>query len=153
MRTGAFFSAWLALASAAAAADASTPPLGPVAARLERVVDGDTVKMRATIWIDQELRVSVRLAGIDAPELFGPECAEEKRKARAAKAFVEDFLKAGEAKLHDIKRGKYAGRVIARIEADGRDLAAALLAAGHAVAGAKGEWCAGAPVRPGGSAR
>ncbi len=55
---------------------------------------GGTVKMRAYIWVDQELIVSVRVAGIDAPELFRPKCAAEKLKASAAKAFVEEFLSA-----------------------------------------------------------
>lgn len=128
----------------AAAGGADAAPLGPMPAAVERVVDGDTVKMRVAIWIDQELVVSVRVAGVDAPELFRPKCAAEKEKAEAAKAFVADFLSGGEAVIHDVARGKYAGRVIARIEADGRDLGEALIAAGHAVSDAKGAWCAGA---------
>jgi endonuclease YncB( thermonuclease family) len=121
------------------------PPLkGPVAASVERVIDGDTVKMRAQIWIDQELVISVRVAGIDAPELFRPKCAAEKARAREAKLFVEDFLSSGEAILRDVAYGKYAGRVVARIEAAGADLGEALVAEGLAVNGARGNWCAGA---------
>jgi len=116
-------------------------PLGPTRGEVERVIDGDTVKMRIAIWIDQELLVSVRVAGIDAPELFRPKCAAEKTLAREAKAFAEDFLAGGTATLHDITRGKYAGRVVARIEADGADLGEALVAAGLAVEGGKGAWC------------
>jgi len=115
--------------------------LGPRPAAVERVVDGDTVKMRVAIWIDQELVVSVRVAGIDAPELFRPKCAAEKTLAREAKAFAEDFLAGGTATLYDITRGKYAGRVVARIEAGGGDLGAALVAAGLAVEGGRGIWC------------
>ena len=44
---------------------------GPVAATVERVIDGDTIEVKAQIWIDQELRVAVRLAGVDAPERPG----------------------------------------------------------------------------------
>ena len=116
---------------------------GPVKAGVERVIDGDTVKMRAQIWIDQELIISVRVADIDAPELFRPKCAAEKERARAAKAFVEDFLKSGEAVLRDVEYGKYAGRVVARIETAGGDLGEALVAEGLAVSGARGAWCAG----------
>ncbi len=116
---------------------------GPVSASVERVIDGDTIKMRAQIWIDQELVISVRVAGIDAPELFRPKCAAEKARAREAKTFVENFLSSGEAVLRDVAYGKYAGRVVARIEAAGADLGEALVAEGLAVNGARGSWCAG----------
>ncbi len=117
--------------------------LGPVKAQLERVIDGDTVKMRAYIWVDQELVVSVRVAGIDAPELFRPNCPAEKLKAYAAKHFVEEFMSGGEAMLGNIQYGKYAGRVIATIEVDGEDLGTALIAEGFAVSGDRGVWCVG----------
>ncbi len=116
---------------------------GPVKASVERVIDGDTVKMRAQIWIDQELLISVRVAGIDAPKLFRPKCAAEKQRAREAKLFVEEFLSSGEAMLRDVAYGKYAGRVVARIETAGSDLGEALVAEGLAINGARGAWCAG----------
>ena len=114
---------------------------GPTPAAVERVVDGDTVRMRVAVWIDQELTVAVRVADVNAPELFRPACPAEKAKARDAKAFVERFLEGREAVLSDIRRGKYAGRVVARIEADGADLGAALVAAGLAVEEGRGAWC------------
>lgn len=110
-------------------------------ASVERVVDGDTVRVRVAIWLDQEIRVAVRLAGVDAPELHRPECLGEKARARSAKAFVEAFLEGREVMLHDIRRGKYAGRVAARIEADGEDLGGALIAAGLGSADMKTRWC------------
>lgn len=131
----------LAAGSGAKAADSMA---GPVKAAVERVIDGDTVRLRAQIWIDQELAVSVRVASIDAPELFRPKCAAEKEKARAAKAFVEQFLRRGAVTLRNIEYGKYAGRVVAEIQAAGEDLGAALVQEGLAVAGARGAWCAGA---------
>jgi len=127
-----------------AAAPALAASLGPMRGQVLRVIDGVTVVMRVAVWIDQEITTAVRLSGVDAPELFRPICAVEKEKAAAAKAFVEDFLGGGEAVLFDIRHDKYAGRVVARIEKDGRDLGAALLAAGHAVADAGKDWCAGA---------
>ncbi len=114
---------------------------GPARGDVERVVDGDTVKVRVGVWIDQELVVSVRIAGVDAPELFRPKCSAEKEKAHAAKKFVEDFFARSTVTLRNIKRGKYAGRVIAHIEADGRDLGEALVDEGLAVKGARGVWC------------
>jgi len=115
---------------------------GPVLARIDRVVDGDTVRVSAQIWIDQEISVSVRLADIDAPELFRPKCDAEKVKGYAAKEFVSGFLGARPVMLKDIRRGKYAGRVVARIENHhGQDLGSALTAADHAVYGERGQWC------------
>ena len=126
-------------------AGASAGDIGPRRAALERVVDGDTVRVRVQLWIDQELSVSVRVADIDAPELFRPKCDAERRRAREAKDFVSAFLAGGDhaprLTLHDISQGKYAGRVVARIEADGADLGEALTAAGLAVYGKRGEWC------------
>ena len=46
--------------------------VGPYHAELIRVVDGDTVKVRVKTWIDHEVIASVRIKGIDAPELYRP---------------------------------------------------------------------------------
>ena len=130
--------AWLCVGLVAAQASDFS---GPARAQVERVIDGDTVKMRVAIWLDQEIIVSVRLAGVDAPELFRPKCSAERMLARKAKVFVEDFLQGGEADLSEIKQDKYAGRVVARVEAQGADLGQAMVKAGLGVTGAKGNWC------------
>ncbi len=115
--------------------------VGPARGVVERVIDGDTVKVRVGVWIDQELLVSVRVAGIDAPEIFRPKCEAERQRALAAKRFTEEFLGDADVTLVNIGRDKYAGRVVARIEADGRDLGAAMVARGLAVEDARGAWC------------
>ena len=125
---------------------AAAPIAGPVPASVVRVIDGDTVRVRAAIWIDQEITVAVRIAGIDAPELFRPKCPEEKARARAAKARLEALIADGGVSLLDVAQGKYAGRVAARLEtADGVDLGAALVAEGlarlHAGRGPAIDWC------------
>ncbi len=56
---------------------------GPVPATVIEVMDGDTVKVRARIWLGQDLSTRVRLAGIDAPELNGG-CARERALAERA---------------------------------------------------------------------
>lgn len=115
---------------------------GPILAKVERVIDGDTVKVRAQIWLEQELEVNVRVAGIDAPELFRPKCDEEKQRARASKHFVEEFFADENAYLHNIEPDKYGGRVVAQLtNSAGKDLGKALVKAAHAVAGPKGVWC------------
>jgi len=123
-------------------ASVSSQLAGPVPARIDRVIDGDTVRVSADVWIDQAVSVSVRIADIDAPELFRPKCPLEKEKAREAKLFVSRFVAGGGVSLYDIRRGKYAGRVVARIEnSRGEDLGAALTAANHAIYGSRGQWC------------
>lgn len=65
---------------------------GPVAAMVERVVDGETVRVSARIWVGHTVSVAVRVAGVDAPELYRPRCDAEREAARRAKAFVETLL-------------------------------------------------------------
>jgi len=136
-----------AILSPYAMADAPLP--GPIPAEVIRVVDGDTIKVRARIWVDQSVEVSVRLAGIDAPEIYRPRCDAEKAPARAAKeavaAQVGDMVE-----LRDIRNGKYAGRVVAdTILSDGESLSARLVAQGHAIPdGAEKPWCKPKPKSP-----
>jgi len=117
---------------------------GPVSAEVIKVIDGDTIKVRATIWLDQTIIVSVRLRGIDAPELFRPKCPAEKTLARSAKASVASSSPVGShVTLSQISRDKYGGRVVASVTTpDGETLAERLLAQGQAIAmGAEKPWC------------
>lgn len=116
---------------------------GPVAAAVERVVDGDTVRVLARIWVGHTVSVSVRLAGVDAPEIFRPQCPAEREKAREAKAFVEAMLGGDEVTLLDIVPDKYGGRVVARMETPaGEDVGEALLEARLAVEADEDDpWC------------
>jgi endonuclease YncB( thermonuclease family) len=116
---------------------------GPYRAALEEVVDGDTLNVRVTVWLGQELSVAVRVRGIDAPERHG-KCASERQRAEAATAALARLVAARKLVLSDIEGDKYFGRVIAHVEAAGVDVGAALLAGGHARAydgGARGGWC------------
>jgi len=137
------------LAIVARGAEAASDIPGPVAAEVERVIDGDTVRVSAKIWVDQRVSTAVRIYGVDAPELFRPLCEAERETARKAKALVEAIIGQG-VMLRDISHDKYGGRVVARLEsADGTDIGAALLEAGLAVEiGADDPWCekGGAPT-------
>ena len=123
------------------------PIPGPVPALVVDVIDGDTVLVRARIWLGQEVETRVRLDGVDTPELRG-KCQAARRLARAARAFVQARVGGRQVILRDIQYGKYAGRVVARIQTpDGDDLADALIAAGlgHPYDGAaRASWCVGA---------
>lgn len=134
------------LAVAAAVERSEADPLpGPIPAELIRVVDGDTLEVRAEIWIGQTVVTFVRLAGIDAPELRGA-CGGEKTLAMAATERLRGLLPPGaRLLLHEVEHGKFAGRVVARVTLpDGRDLGAGLLLAGLAqpyAGGRRAEWC------------
>jgi endonuclease YncB( thermonuclease family) len=101
------------------------------------VLDGDTLEVRVHIWLGQNIRTRVRLAGIDAPELKG-KCARERDLAQRARAYILaqlDSAAAGPApvQLREVRYGKYAGRVLARVETlDGTDLGQGLVTAGLA---------------------
>ena len=112
----------LITAAVAVAAILASPPAareilaGPVPARVVEIIDGDTVVVRARIWLGHEVETRVRLADIDAPELKG-KCARERSLAREARAFLAAKLGGGAVvALRDVRYGKFAGRVLARLE-------------------------------------
>ncbi len=100
---------------------------GPVEARVVRVVDGDTLAVRATVWLGQSVDVLVRVRGIDAAERRG-DCALERRMAVRAAAYLRAMTRSGRVVLTDISGGKYFGRVLADVATtEGNDVAGALL--------------------------
>ena len=124
---------------------------GPVAARVLDVVDGDTVRVRARIWLGFDVTTLVRLDGVDAPEL-NASCDAERRLAGQAQAFVRAQIGDRAVVLTDIRFGKYAGRVVARVAAaDATDLAGTLIGAGLGrpyAGGSRQSWCADGPRAP-----
>jgi len=137
---------------AAGMADSGSPPerlaaealAGPVSAVVERVVDGDTVDVRARIWLGQSLTVRVRIEGVDAPEVRSP-CEDERRLAATARDFLTRRLLNREITLIGVVYDKFGGRVRAEITDSQGDIAQALLAAGLArpYHGERREpWCA-----------
>lgn len=112
-------------------------------ARVLSVYDGDTVKVEADMWPGLTWRGSVRVEGVDTPELRG-KCDGEKRKAVAARDFVRQRV-GKRVTLVNVKKGKYAGRVVARVRlADGSDLTEILIRANHGTpydGGRRRGWC------------
>jgi endonuclease YncB( thermonuclease family) len=117
---------------------------GPYVGAVERVVDGDTLAVRVTVWLGQELRVLVRVRGVDAPELRG-RCDAEKAQAEAATAALGRLVNGGSVVLTAIEGDKYYGRVLADVVTpDGDDVALSLIAGGLArpyEGGTRGAWC------------
>ncbi|MFQ5775871.1 MAG: thermonuclease family protein [Kiloniellaceae bacterium] len=140
--------AWLALTGRGTAEERLA---GPVPAVVVAVLDGDTLEVRARVWLGLAVTTRVRLAGVDAPELSG-KCARERALGARARAYVTARIEAasgtpGRVVLHDIRNGKFAGRVLARVEtARGEDLGRGLVAAGLARpyhGKRRLPWCAG----------
>ena len=116
---------------------------GPVPAEVLRVIDGDTLTVRAKIWIGQELTTNVRLSGVNAPELSGT-CDAERALAETARRFLAERVEGRAVTLRKIALDKFGGRVVAVVEDGAGDLAAALLAARLAVpydGGRRQPWC------------
>ncbi len=116
---------------------------GPVPARVVSVTDGDTVLVRARIWLGQDVETRIRLEGVDAPEMRG-KCAAERRLAVKARDYVVARVEGRAVDLFHIQYGKYAGRVVARIRDAKGDLSTAIIAAGLGRVyggGRRRSWC------------
>jgi len=104
-------------------------------ARVERVVDGDTIDVTLDLGFDIQLKGRIRFAGINAPESRTKDPVE-KEAGLAAKRYVEDWTSALEGgviiqtTLDD--KGKY-GRILGRILNDeGECLNDEMVSLGHA---------------------
>lgn len=137
----------LAQIGAAAPAAAGQVLPGPIPGNVERVVDGDTLAVRVQVWIGQDLRVLVRLRGVDAPERRGT-CAAEREMAERATAALAALVAGNAVLLSAVEGDKYFGRVIASVATPaGDDLSTRLLKSGLArpySGGARRSWCANA---------
>ncbi|MDW7556454.1 nuclease [Azospirillum brasilense] len=130
---------WLALLSTllvpllAGTVQAAPPALpGPIPAEVLEVLDGDTLLVRATIWLGQVVETHVRVDGLDAPEMRA-RCPRERELAETARDHARRLIGAAPVRLLDIQPDKYGGRVRARVlTIGGDDLSAALIEAGLA---------------------
>ncbi len=101
---------------------------GPVQARVVKVLDGDSFSVDALVWPGTSVSVSIRVRGVDAPELRS-KCPHERWLARQSREGLTERLAMQDVSLHNIDGDKYYGRVLADVKlADGSDLAQVLLA-------------------------
>lgn len=139
----------LALGLGAANAGESVP--GPVPAEVVRVVDGDTLAVKARIWLGQMVETDVRIARIDAPELTRPRCGREREMAEQARARLSQSLGDGPVSLRDVRYDKYGGRVLAEVEtAKGENVADLMLKSGLVRpygGGKRKPWCTDSEAR------
>jgi endonuclease YncB( thermonuclease family) len=123
--------------------------VGPYESELVEVLDGDTIRVKATIWVKTYKIATVRLLGVDTPEKRG-KCDAEKDLAQKAKEFVETTLSGAEKiKISNVRPDKYGDRVLANVyyTVNGRDyslakkLKSANLAVDYQGSGKKHDWC------------
>jgi len=106
---------------------------GPVAAQVERVIDGDTFEARAIVWPGTFVIKAIRTRGINAPEIASAHCPEERAQGEKARAFLEHLVGGKTVLLYQIADDKFGGRVDAKVMTeDGRDVAALLVDQGLA---------------------
>jgi micrococcal nuclease len=99
------------------------------------VIDGDTIRYGG---------IKIRLADIDAPEVFSPGCPSEATRGKRATRRLLALMNAGPFQLvaGDRDEDRY-GRKLRTIERDGRSLGDTLVAEGLARPwdGARRSWC------------
>jgi micrococcal nuclease len=109
-----------------------------------RVIDGDTVEVRAQIWLDQHVTTKVRIRSIDAPELQS-RCAQERLLAQASRDQLLSLFTEKRGYLTDLGYDKFGSRVVASIATlEGRDIASEMVSLGHArpySGGRRQVWC------------
>ena len=134
----------LALVAGSVGAEGRERLAGPFVASVEAVIDGDTLTVVVPVWLGLAVTTSVRLRGIDAPELHGA-CQREKDLAAEAKRYLATET-TPQVRLTNIEGDKYYGRVEADVTTvpDGLNLADAMLTSGLARpydGGKRGQWC------------
>jgi endonuclease YncB( thermonuclease family) len=103
--------------------------------KVVKVYDGDTITIAAKmpyIGGSPIYRFSVRLNGIDTPEIKGSS-EDEKNLARMAREFVENMILHKWVRLENVKNEKY-GRLLADVYIDDVHLNALLVEKRYAVA-------------------
>jgi|TARA_R110002020_G_scaffold474674_2_gene706710 endonuclease YncB( thermonuclease family) len=103
-------------------------------AKIERVVDGDTIDVTLDLGFDLHMQARIRFAGINAPESRTRDLVE-KQKGLEAKRFVEDWIGNCETLIVQTqldKKGKF-GRILGNIlNHEGACLNDEMVSLGHA---------------------
>lgn len=122
---------------------------GIVLALVTGAYDGDTIQVEAAIWPNLTWTGSVRVLGVDTPEIRG-ECEAEEELAISARDYVRTLLTDKTVRLTKVEDDKYGGRVVAKVyfreDEAWIDLADRLIEQhlGRAyLGGARTSWCLG----------
>lgn len=154
LRAAALYLVGMLSASGAVAQDLTTP-YPQYFGRVERVIDGDTLVVRVDLWPGLEAIYPVRARGIDAPELRGAKCPQERLWAEEARERAARFYGPGTlVRLENVELDSF-GRALADIRRWRSDrwlyFAAEMVDIGMAEAWQEGwsdiDWCALAAAR------
>lgn len=111
---------------------------------IKYVYDGDTIMTELTSLPPELKNVSIRILGVDTPELRG-KCDSEIKKAQEAKAFVKSLIGTSKTMtLSNMKWDKYGGRIDATVTVNNKVIGDELIKANLARSyngGAKTSWC------------
>lgn len=108
--------------------------------------DGDTLTVKvADVHPLLGEKISVRISGIDTPEMYSPDLCERKAAITAQRIVRQILLGAQRIDLHSVQRDKYF-RILADVRADGESVGQKLLSYGLAYpynggTKAKINWC------------
>lgn len=112
----------------------SADPVEPVAipASFVRVIDGDTFVMRAHLPFDVHIDITIRLRGVNCPEVKGLSARAGKAATEYARTWVATYP---DVIIHDVG-SRSLGRMVSTIcpPGGGQCLTEALIASGHGVA-------------------
>jgi len=119
-----------------------------------RVVDGDSLEI-ANEFLPQELKLFVRIKGIDTPEKAPrAKCEKENILAQKASNYTKNSIEKAQKNhqkitFSEIKWDKYGGRIVAKVMIDDIDLGQQLLGNGLARVyngEKKKTWCNNTPT-------
>jgi micrococcal nuclease len=106
--------------------------------------DGDTCYVTVPALPKELQSMSIRILGIDTPEIRG-ECESEKQLAKKARELANSLFKSAKViEFKDIDWDKYGGRILANVYLDGELYSDKLIAAGLAKSyfgETKESWC------------
>ena len=106
--------------------------------------DGDTCYVSAPVLPGKLSKMSVRVLGIDTPEIKG-KCEKEKELALIGRQTANELFRAAtKIEFKDLKWDKYGGRVLSNVYLDGKLYSDILIEKGLARpydGGAKKGWC------------
>lgn len=106
--------------------------------------DGDTCYVTAPSLPVPLQKMSIRILGIDTPEIRG-KCEKEKKLALEARAFANKmFRDASSIEFANLDWDKYGGRILADVYIDGKSYKDEIINTGLARpydGGTKQEWC------------
>ena len=125
---------------------------GPYSLIVPIAIDGDTIKADVPVWPGVYIDASIRVIGVDTPELTTAGCATKaendaiRAAAVRAKEFVDDWLtRNSPVVIGSVKQDTYSGRYDAVVTGSGGErLSAALIQTGHGRlynGGKRQTWC------------